>query len=154
MDDDATIDKSRLVFPALGGIYEKLSPLSYALMRFATGAVLLPHGIQKIFFGAMANTAKSVAGRGIPFADGFALGATFIESVAALCLCLGLFTRPAAALVAAEMFSIVFYFNWANGYFWTNRGVEFALLWMLLALAILFRGGGRYSLDRLIGKEL
>ena len=57
-------------------------------------------------------------------------------------------------LVTAEMACIVFYFNWDNGYFWTNRGVEFALLWMLLAIAIFFRGGGRYSLDRLIGKEL
>jgi putative oxidoreductase len=154
MHEQIEIDRSRLIFPGLGAFYEKLSPFSYAFMRVATGAVLLPHGIQKVFFGAMAATAKSVGGRGVPFADGFAVGATFIEFVAALCLCLGLFTRPAALLVAAEMFSIVFYFNWANGYFWTNRGVEFALLWALLSLAILFRGGGRYSLDRLIGKEI
>jgi hypothetical protein len=26
-------------------------------------------------------------------------------------------------------------------------------LWLLLCTAIIFRGGGRYSLDRLIGKE-
>jgi uncharacterized membrane protein YphA (DoxX/SURF4 family) len=44
-------------------------------------------------------------------------------------------------------------FNWKFGYFWTNRGIEYALLWLLLCTAIFFRGGGRYSLDRLIGKE-
>jgi len=154
MSDDTFIRKDRLIFPGLGRLYETFAPASYAFMRFATGAVLLPHGIQKVFFGAMANTAKSLAGRNIAFSDEFALGAAFIESVAALCLVLGLFTRPAALLIAAEMASIVFYFNWDNGYFWTNRGVEFALLWMLLAIAIFFRGGGRYSLDRLIGKEL
>jgi putative oxidoreductase len=154
MGDESFIHKDRLIFPRLGRLYETFAPASYAFMRFATGAVLLPHGVQKLFFGAMANTAKSLAGRGIAFSDEFALGAAFIESVPALCLCLGLFTRPAALLVAAEMVSIVFYFNWDNGYFWTNRGVEFALLWLLLSIAIFFRGGGRYSLDRLIGKEL
>jgi putative oxidoreductase len=154
MNEESFIDKDRLIFPQLGGFYERFAPASYAFMRFATGAVLLPHGVQKLFFGAMANTAKGLATRHIAFSDEFALGAAFIESVAALCLMLGLLTRPAALLIAAEMASIVFYFNWANGYFWTNRGVEFALLWMLLAIAIFFRGGGRYSLDRRIGKEL
>ena len=35
----------------------------------------------------------------------------------------------------------------------TVRGYEYALLWWLLCLAIFFRGGGRYAVDRLIGKE-
>jgi putative oxidoreductase len=45
-------------------------------------------------------------------------------------------------------------FLWPNGYFWTNRGIEFALLWWLLVIAIFFRGGGRYSVDRWFGKEI
>jgi putative oxidoreductase len=40
------------------------------------------------------------------------------------------------------------------GYFWTQKGNEFPLLLFLLALAIFFRGGGRFSLDHLIGKEV
>ena len=36
---------------------------------------------------------------------------------------------------------------------WSVKGYEYALLWALLCLAILFRGGGRYSVDRLLGKE-
>jgi len=39
------------------------------------------------------------------------------------------------------------------GYFWTARGYEYALLWCLLSIGIFFRGGGRYSVDRLLGKE-
>src|SRR4051812_43561540 len=119
--DEAHIDKSRLVFPQLGRLYQTLSPLSYALMRFFTGIILLPHGVAKLLFGGMEATAKSVAGRGIPYADAWAFGAMFIELVPALCLCLGLFTRPAAALVAAEMLCITFYFNWDNGYWWNQR---------------------------------
>jgi len=52
-----------------------------------------------------------------------------------------------------EMAVIIFVFQWQFGYFWTNHGYEYALLWLLLCTAIFFRGGGRYSLDHLIGKE-
>jgi putative oxidoreductase len=77
----------------------------------------------------------------------------FAESVAAVCLAIGLFTRIAAAIIGIEMLVIVILFQWQFGYFWTNRGYEFALLWLLLCIAIFFEGGGRYSVDRLIGKE-
>jgi len=39
-------------------------------------------------------------------------------------------------------------------HFWTQKGSEYPLLLMLLAIAIFFRGGGKYSIDHLIGKEL
>jgi putative oxidoreductase len=48
---------------------------------------------------------------------------------------------------------IIVFFQWQFGYFWTARGIEYALLWWLLCTAIFFRGGGRYSVDRLIGRE-
>lgn len=76
----------------------------------------------------------------------------FAESVAAVCLAIGLFTRLAAAVIGIEMLVIVILFQWQFRYFWTNRGYEFALLWLLLG-AIFFKGGGRYSIDQLIGKE-
>ena len=45
------VDKKRLIFPGLAELSETFSPASYSFMRFATGAVLLPHGIQKIMLG-------------------------------------------------------------------------------------------------------
>jgi putative oxidoreductase len=48
---------------------------------------------------------------------------------------------------------IVYFFQSQFGYFWTVRGYEYALLWCLLSIGIFFRGGGRYSVDRLLGKE-
>ena len=43
---DDGVETDRLILPALGGLYERLSPLAYALVRFSTGAVLVPHGIE------------------------------------------------------------------------------------------------------------
>jgi putative oxidoreductase len=150
---DQGADTTRLVFPSLGGFYSKFAPMSYAFMRFATGAVLFPHGVQKVFFAPLHNYVDTIAAHRIPFPTFFAYCLLFTEFVAAACLALGLFTRLAAIMIWIEMTVIILLFQWQFGYFWTNRGIEYALLWWLLCLAIFFRGGGRYSIDRLIGKE-
>ncbi len=149
----AAHDEPKLIFPGLEGFYERCSPYSYALMRFATGAILVPHGIQKILNTPIAKFAPNIAAKGLPFAEALAYLTYFAESAAAACLAIGLFTRIAAAVVGIEMLVIVVLFQWQFGYFWTNRGYEFALLWLLLCIAIFFKGGDRCSVDRLIGKE-
>ena len=149
----AARDDAKLVFPALAGLYERCSPYSYAIMRFATGAILVPHGVQKILNTPVAKFAPNIAAKGLPFAEALAYLTYFAESAAAVCLAIGLFTRIAAAIVGIEMIVIVILFQWQFGYFWTNRGYEYALLWALLCIAIFFKGGGRYSIDRLIGRE-
>ncbi|MCH7543119.1 MAG: DoxX-like protein, partial [Proteobacteria bacterium] len=40
-----------------------------------------------------------------------------------------------------------------NGFFWFNGGYEYPLLWGVVALAIVFCGGGALSVDRKIGRE-
>ena len=40
-----------------------------------------------------------------------------------------------------------------NGFFWTNRGFEFPLMWGIAALFFLIRGGGPLSVDRALGRE-
>ncbi len=147
------IDARKLIVPGLAGLYEKLSPYSYSFMRFSAGAVLIPHGVQKVFFGSIATYAKVIGDHGLPMPMLLAYLTFISEFVGGICLALGLFTRIAAAMVFIQMTVIITVFQWQFGYFWTNRGYEYALLWWLLCLAIFFRGGGRYSLDRLIGRE-
>lgn len=148
------IDRKRLIFPSLAGLFETLSPASYSFMRFSTGVVLVPHGIQKIMLGtafAMAPTIEKKMGVPLPLV--WAWLAVFAESAAAICLAIGLFTRLAALIIWIEMSVIIVFFQWHYGYFWTARGIEYALLWWLLCIGIFFRGGGGYSVDRLIGRE-
>jgi putative oxidoreductase len=148
------VNSQRLIFPGLAGFYQRGAPYAYAFMRFATGAVLAPHGIQKVFFiGDTSRYAANIAQKGLPLPELLAYLTFFAESAGAICLAIGLFTRVAAAMILIEMLVIIIFFQWQFGYFWTNRGVEYALLWLLLCTAIFFRGGGRYSVDHLIGKE-
>lgn len=151
---DDSIDRKTLIIPALGGLYQSLSPFSYAFMRICTGAVLFPHGVQKIMGGwAATGGAKTIASAGLPFPELLAYLTVFSESAAAACLVLGLFTRLAAGIIWIQMAVIITMFQWKFGYFWTGRGIEYALLLWLLCTAIIFRGGERYSIDRLLGKE-
>ena len=91
---------------------------------------------------------------GVSYPLTWAYFAIFAESVGATCLAVGLFTRLAALMIWIEMGIIIVYFQWQFGYFRTVKGYEYALLWWLLRLAIFFRGGGPYSLDRKLGREL
>ena len=101
--------------------------------------------MQKVFFLSIDRYIQIIGAKGLPFSELLAYLTFFTEFVAAVCLAIGLFTRIAAAMIAIEMIVIIFVFQWPNGYFWTNRGYEYALLWALLSIAIVFRGGGRFS---------
>lgn len=74
------IDRRRLLFPGLAGLYETFSPASYSFMRFATGAVLIPHGIQKIMLGSAEHLAPYIDKQmGVPFPLMWAYLAVFAE---------------------------------------------------------------------------
>ena len=79
-----------------------------------------------------------------------------LETVGAVAVMLGLFTRFFAAAIAIEFSLITCVAHWPNGFGFTNQGGgwEYPLLWGLIFLAIALRGGGPYSLDRAIGREL
>jgi putative oxidoreductase len=152
MLDTATTNGS--IIPGLGKIYEKLSPYSYAFMRFCTGAILAPHGIQKLFYGGIVGNTAAITKMGMYPPSFWAYLVGFTECICAIALALGLFTRVAALFIIGEMFVIAIFVQSHFGYFWTSKGNEYPLLLLLLTIAIFFRGGGRYSIDHKIGKEI
>jgi len=143
----------RLIFPALRPLYVSLEPLSWPIVRLACGLILAVHGWGKISRGAEAMAPAFLKmGYEHPVALIYLL--IFVEFFGGLAIAAGLFTRFFAAAVTIEMAVITFVHYLPNGFSWLNRGYEFTLMWGLLALAILIRGGGPYSLDRRIGVEL
>ena len=149
---------TKLIVPAVGPLYERFSGLSYPMIRFFTGLILMPHGAQKLFgmFGGygLDGTAGYFGGTlglepGIFWAA--LVGGT--EFFGGLFLAIGFLTRPAAAGVAILMAVAAFWIHLPNGFFWNAGGYEYPLLWGLIALAIFFRGGGEMSVDRAIGRE-
>jgi putative oxidoreductase len=76
-----------------------------------------------------------------------------LETVGAVLIMLGLFTRVVAVLLVIE-FVVIIFVQMPNGYSWVNRGYEYPLFWGLVFLAMVLRGGGPYSLDRKLGREI
>jgi putative oxidoreductase len=139
-----------LVFPGLAGFYASVSELWYPLIRVTIGGLLLVHGLDKVMHAGLAGITGFMTKIGFFPAGGFAAAAIFLETIGAVCLILGLFTRVAAAAVAIEMALICFGYKMSNGFY----SMEHTLMWGLIAFAIALRGGGPYSLDRVIGKEI
>ncbi len=155
MSDDTleTTREPKLLFPQLQAFYDKVIPLSWPLIRVTAGGLLIAHGWPKLMMGVEAAGNMALARRGIYPVMPLAYALIFLETIGGLCIALGLFTRFMAAAVAIEMVVIV-YHHLDAGFGWTNRGYEYPLFWGLVMLAIALRGGGPYSLDRRLGKEL
>jgi len=148
---------SRLYVPAFGGIYSALNDYAEPILRAALGIILIPHGMQKLFgaFGGMGFAGNAALFDRIGYTPGIFWGTLVgcTELIGGILLVLGLFTRFAAAAVLIFMIAAV-HFTSAKGFFWNNGGSEYALLIGVCALFFLIRGGGKCSLDRLIGREL
>jgi putative oxidoreductase len=124
-------------------------------VRVAVGWNLFVHGYNKIMVGPTDAFLKGFADLGLNPPAFWYWSSFLIEMFGGLALILGLFTRLFAAAAAIEMLVIfVIYWNAGNGFGWLKRGYEYVLLWGLVCLAIALRGGGPYSLDRKLGREL
>ncbi len=139
----------KLIFPGLAGFYASVSDLWYPMIRVTAGGCLLYHGWGKLMSGATPVTA-AMARNGIPAPSASAYIVMFLETVGAVAIILGLFTRFFAAGIAIEMAVIAFYVQMPQGF----PRMELFLLWGIVMFAIALHGGGPYSLDRKIGKEL
>jgi putative oxidoreductase len=152
----------RPIIPPLAGFYSHTRDLSWLVVRLTAGGMLLVHGIMKVmpmtengFSATIAAFATgSMARRGIEPAMYAAYAVFFLETVGAVMIILGLFTRMFAAALAIEFAIITFVAHWPAGFAAGRGGWEYPLFWGLILFAIALRGGGPYSLDRKLGWEL
>jgi putative oxidoreductase len=153
IDEASNIDEQRLIIPGLAGLYRCLAPLAYAFIRVLTALSFLPVSLDRLLHGDVGELIGAITALGFSFPHAWAWGVIIVESLGATLLGLGLFTRPAAFAIAVEMTVIAFGIMIKRGMFWPAHGLEVALLLALVTFAYVLGGGGRYSLDRLIGLE-
>lgn len=154
IDETATIDESRLVIPGLAGFYRRAAPYSYAFIRILVGLLFLPIGIDKLFLGGAGRIAAgNILRLGVQPPLAWAWTVAGLEFFGAFLLMLGLFTRPVAFALAIELTVIASGILAPRGWLWTVNGFEVGLLLALVLIGLVLGGSGRYSLDRLIGRE-
>ena len=149
--------QTRYVIPSLGKFHERFGDAGWPVFRICYGLFYIPHGCGKLFGWFNSNiteVARAIESMG--FLSGLAWAQLIggLEVFGGLLLVLGLGTRLIASCFAAFMFVAAFFFHAQFGYFWVHGGMELPLLLWLLAVALMLRGGGEFSLDRKLGWEI
>jgi putative oxidoreductase len=144
-------------------IFQTNDDVALLVLRIFLGIVIFPHGMQKLFgwfggpgfsgmMGMFTNT------MGVPAV--FAFLAIMAEGLGSLGLITGLLTRVAAFGIAVEMAVAVYMVHWQNGFFMNwfgnqkGEGFEFHLLVIAIGIALIIRGGGKWSIDKAIADEM
>ncbi len=146
--------ETKLLYPGLAGFYEAMLPIAGTLVRIIVGIMFLLHVSTKFKLGADVVAANIFAKNGIEPALMWTYVVIFLESVGGVCLIVGLFTRFFATALAIEMLVALLFVHLPKGYAAGGGGYEYVLLIGAVCFAIAIRGGGPYSVDRAIGKEL
>jgi putative oxidoreductase len=149
----STTDGARPMISSLGRIYPQATEWAYLLLRVTAGLMLIPHVWPKLMAGPAAVAANVMVRRGVEPALAAAYVAIIVEVAGAILITLGLFTRAMAALLVIEFIVIVKAHLTMQG--WGGAGgAEYPFLWFVVFIFIMCRGGGRYSVDAKMGREL
>lgn len=123
------------------------------LLRITIACVILPHGLQKtlgLFGGPGFQGMMEIFEQNMHLPAVIAFLVILGESVGALSILLGFLTR----FCAASLFIIIGYaavmVHGPNGFFMSNNGFEFHMLFLGSSLALIAMGGGAWSVDAML----
>ena len=126
--------------------------LSYPLIRFITGILLIPHGYGKLYKGFNGNLDSLINFLDKEYSNHVVTGVflayliALTEFIGGICIALGFFTRIAALSVTIFMaFAVEQHLE--HGFFWRQDGYEYPLMWGILTFTILLKGSGSLSID-------
>ena len=130
-------------------------------VRLFLGVVLFPHGMQKLlgWFGGPGFTDTMtffIDDMAIPGIIAFLI--IILESIGSIALIAGFATRIVALGYLGLVLGIIFMVHLQYGFFmnWygdkAGEGIEYFLFWLGMSTSLVFSGGGKYSLDRLLSK--
>jgi len=135
--------------------------VSVLIARLFLGVVILPHGLQKLLgmFGGygFSATVDFFVTNGVPAAIAFLI--IIGESFGAVGLILGFLSRLAALGITLIMLGAISLVHLPHGFFMNwfgnkqGEGFEFHLLAIGLALVVLIKGGGKWSVDGALVKD-
>ena len=130
------------------------------ILRLTLAIVMFPHGAQKMlgWFGGygFSGTMDAMTGMGLPALVVFLV--ILGEFLGPIGLAVGFLSRAAAAGIGIIMTGAIFFGHLEHGFFmnWygnqAGEGFEYHLLMIGIALAIILKGGGAFSVDQRLSR--
>ena len=122
-------------------------------IRLGLAAVMIGHGAQKVLGTFNGPGFKTYIAGTTPFsfmrpAWLWLAAAALSELVGGILVGLGLLTRVGAFFIACVMLTAIVGVHWPGGFFAANRGYEYPLALLAMAIGLLISGGGQASVDR------
>jgi putative oxidoreductase len=146
--NDTTSDTA-LFIPMLRPLYDGLGRFAYPFIRAVVGLTFVPRGWEKFTEPRMQHAVTALIGKlGFHPAAGFFWFIAGLELIGGVMLAVGLLTRLVALMLTVELVVIIFAVFIPN-----SRSIADLVMWALVVFAYIWGGGGRYSIDRLIGRE-
>ena len=125
----------------------KAAPVMLSITRIVVGFLVLWHGLIKIF-----GFPEGQLGGAVPVMS--LMGLTgLIELVGGALMMLGLFTRPAAAVIFLDMTISYFVLNLPQGFWSIRNDGEAAMLYAVFFLFVATAGAGTLAVDRLLNRK-
>jgi len=144
-------ETQRLLIPAFGRIYRTLAPVTEFFVRLVAGLSLAAHGYPKFF--ALSQTADYFQTTGYSPGLFWAVAVGLTEVVGGLCLAAGFLTRLVSVPILIFLIAAIAYHS-RFGFYWNLRGFEYPLFWSIVVFHFLIHGGGRWSVDHWLGREI
>jgi putative oxidoreductase len=141
--------------------YKTSNSPAQLIIRLALAAVIFPHGAQKVFgwFGGpgFTKTLQTFSSMGFPPWSTVLLMIT--ETLGSLFLAFGVLTRLWALAIGTSITICMSMYHVQYGFFMNwfgnqkGEGIEYHILAIGIALALVISGGGMLSADRYLGKK-
>ena len=141
------------------GATTRFGDLGLLVLRASVGlGIAVGHGWGKVYqpghIGPSGAFVKLVSDMGVPAPMGAAWLAALTEFVGGVLIAAGFLTRPAALALAFNMAVAAFVAS-AEAPLWGPKdpNKEFALLYLVAFVALIFTGAGRFSVDKFLRKS-